>query len=295
MEGIDVLSNIYTALRKHPIYFLPQLIFTILLVLMILAVALPLSSSLIAQNITNSTSSSAAVTALATSFVATLPDFLVVGVIMFLAIVLFNGMYIDLVSKWKNASASLSESVNATISRFVDLFLYYLLISVIEAAIFFIVFAPSIGPFLNAIGSPSSAASTAWIGAGLGLLGSAAVCVVLSVILVPLFFTAPVIIMLENKGPIKALRESIAIGRKDFFGILGVLVVFVVAYLIIAGAANAIAVIPVVGPLLNLVVSMFLPILSYLIAPMYYVTFVKKTSAKPARTKATPARRRRKG
>ncbi len=290
MEGIDVLSNTYAALKKHPIYILPQLIFTILLVLMILAIALPLSSSLIAQNITNNTSSSVAVTALATSFVATLPDFLVVGVIMFLAIVLLNGMYIDLVSKWKNASASLSESVNVTLSRFVDLFLYYILIFVIEAAILFIVFAPSIGPFLNAIASPLSAASTAWIGASLGLLGSAAVCVVIGVILAPLFFTAPVIIMLENKGPITALKESIAIGRKDFLGILGVLVVFVVAYLIIAGAANAIAVIPVVGPLLNIVVSIFLPILTFVTAPMYYVTFVKTPKTKPAST-----RRRRKG
>ncbi len=278
MEGIDVVSNCLAAIRKHPIFLVPELVLTIFAALLAFALIVPLTASIIGQSSSLNATISPAV-AIAT-IVQLIPNFIILIVIVAVASLILEAMYIVLVSKWNESTASLTDAFSIALSRFFDLFLYSLLILVIEGVIALILFAPSISTLAPLISNPSLATTNMWAQFLLGAIGSILIGVLIGIILAPLLFTGATIVVLEKLGPIKAFMASIEIGKKDFVGILGVYLIFIITYIIIYVISVVLGLIPYIGAIFTLALSILLGTFAYLIAPMYYVTFARQNNAK---------------
>lgn len=273
MQGVDVVANCIEAIRKHPVLLVPQLIIVVVAGIIGVLLIAPVLSSLILTNSTNP-----APGAVLSTLSNLIPGFIILVVITAIMGLIVEGMYMDMVSKWKNESLSLRDAFDTAILRFVDLFLYSLIILVIEGAILLLLFSSALSSVVGLMSSPTTASPSMIVTALAGIIGAVLIGVVLVIVLGPLVFTGTTIVVLEKAGPIKALMSSIEIGRQHFFSIIGVFIIFAIAYSVIYAIILILSIIPYIGGILSIIIAIFLGTFAQILAPMYYVTFIRPTS-----------------
>ncbi|MDE1767958.1 MAG: hypothetical protein KGH64_02380 [Candidatus Micrarchaeota archaeon] len=289
MDAVDVIKNTFKALKTHPIYVVPFLAYALVLGMLVLAlIVLPLLS------LSGAGTSGPTLTHSAAQIVAVLGTLIPGLIILFVAIILFSpvisGMYVYLVSKWNENQVSLSDAFNVSLNRVVDLLLYMILYGIVSIAVFGIAFSPFIASLIgiaaNSALTSSSSVPSSNSAAVVGLLFSLGISVILAVIAAlimgPLFYTAIPIVVIEKKGPINALKASIEIGKKDFFGILALMVLSGIVTLIVEFILNIINIIPIIGTIVFIIGYIFILTFTMMIPTMYYITLVQK-SPKPAK------------
>lgn len=272
MKGIDVVQQSIYAIKNHPKLLLPQLVLLVVAGLSAFALIVPLVLQLgLAQNSTAMPTPQVA----AQTIVQLIPNFIILILIALVVGMFVIGIYADAATKLNKPEISLQDTFSVSASRFIDLMLYSILITVIEIAVFGLIFSPSISTIIKFLQSggvvPSQAAITSFV---VGLLGSILVSIVLVIIGAPLLFATIPLIVIERKGPIQALKASISIGRKDFLGILGVFFIFLLFYCVADTISIILRHIPFIGFIFSLAVSVFIGAVGALLAPIYYTNFV---------------------
>ena len=290
MEGIDVASNIFTMLKNHPKVLVPQVVYLIIVIILALALLVPPLASIGASM--NSTAPNTPTGAAAMAFVFStlaqlIPQLIVLVIISALFGLILQGMYIDMATKWQSKDFSLSDSFGVAVSRYLHLFIFLIILTVIEAVIVFVLFSPTIYTVYNIATSSAAPPPTQVLQIVAGALVSILLGFVAFVILAPLLFTAPSMIVIDRKGAIEALKSSIALGKKDFFGIIGVLFIAACVYAVFYVLIILLDLLPYIGVVLTLILSLILSAFLYSLAPMYYITFGKKKLSPTAMPKAS--------
>lgn len=291
MEGIDVASNIFTSIKNHPKILVPQLVYLIIIGIAAAALIIPpLASVATSINSTAQTtpSGTAVIGLLASAISQLIPSLIILVIIGALFGVILQAMYTDMASKWKNNDFSLSDSFGVALSRFVDLFIYTIILTVIELVIVLILFSPTIAALYKIGASGIAPQTTQLVQILAGALVSVLLGIIVAIILAPLLLAAPAIIVIEKKGAIAALKSSIDLGKKDFFGILGVLVIAACVYAVFYVLIILVDIIPYIGVIITLILSIILSSFLYSVAPMYYITFGQQ-KLNPAAAPKTPA------
>lgn len=301
MEGIDVVRNCLAVMKKHPIIFVPQLVSFLLslgLVLLLFATVYPAGSAFSTNP--NPSTASAMPSFNYAALAQLLPVLVILGVVIMLVEIVLQAMTIYLTLNWKKDRLSLKDAFDTALNRFFKLLLYWIIILIIWAIIIIALFLPVISSAANLMSSPSTITPSTLVPVVVSILLSALLGIVIVLILMPFIFVGGPIIILENVGPVQAFMSSIDAGKKDFFGIIGVLLVFgivyFVLYIIVSALSIALGVIPLVGGVVSAIGSIFLGTFLTELSPMYYTTFVKppQAIAQPAANASTKTKRRRK-
>ncbi len=276
MEIFDVIISSLKTMKGHPKFVLP----TVLVLVLALALGLAFTFLAIANLSAIHAHAALSVSALLSVLKTMVPSIALLIIIFFFIGILIQGVYISLCSKRNAKNVSLSQAFGAAAGRYRDLLGFGIIAAAISlaAAAAFLLPVAYIGynslllPYLNNVHvSASSAIGFAIVALVMLVLYAVAI----ATISVLLFAGAP-LVMLKGRGPVQALRESYAIGRKDFVNIL----ILLIANAILIGAIELVGsifqTIPILGAVIYVAISIFVSSYSMLIPPMYYLTFCKK-------------------
>ncbi len=275
MNQAAIISRSINAIKEHPKFLLPYLGLIVASVFIGIFVAVAVIIYL-----STSASSSTVSMHILSVIITLLPLFILAAAFIFLVYVYLNGVYISMASLYvANGNPSITKALSASAARFKDLLILEIIVSFAYLLSAIVILYPVIGPAQSLISAIQSGAGH--IMAHLlefvsysfmfGII-YIAVAIVLSI----LFFVAPPMVVLGKKGPIDALRESINIGKNNCMYIF---ILLLLSFLVILAVDLIIAVfsiIPLLGTIINLILSMFIGVFSMLIAPIYYLSLMKK-------------------
>jgi len=284
MDTFDVIGDSFNAIKQHPKYVIPAILFSIVFlagaVLIVVSLIFGASHSSITSGSWLPLSLHNIKAELPVIFSALLPALIPFIIVIFLLGVLIKGTYIDLAFKSKNKKASILESMHVAVSRYAPLLAYEIVVAIMDLAIaaIFIVLILHFGynsvimPYLNNIAiSPS-----AFIGFVTAAIILGIVYVVVSVAISILFWLGPSIIVLDNKGFRQALAASFNTGKKDAIRIFIVMLLAGVIAGVAIDIASLLRVIPILGAAIEFIVNVVVMAFVQLLAPAYYLRFYKK-------------------
>jgi hypothetical protein len=95
-----------------------------------------------------------------------------------------------------------------------------------------------------------------------------------AVIIAILFFQTTTVIIVENKGPVPAIKKAMEIGGKNFLAIFALYLIIAVLYAVL----GLFALIPIVGIIIQFIGGTILGIISLLVQPGFYFNYVSTNS-----------------
>lgn len=205
------------------------------------------------------------------TFVAAFIFFLVVLMgVVFLIEPIWLGTYYSMALQGLKGDISLTYALNQAVQKYIPLLWTFALEALIFVVIDALIFSPLVIPALGLIhaysvtGSASSTAVTAAIASllGIGLL-LVLVYLIVSAILAPILYEAVPLVMLEGVSGIKAIRESIDMGEKNFWSILFLIVGIALIYfginIVLSVLVDAVTILnQIAGSLLNIAITILL-------------------------------------
>ncbi len=278
MDIFNVVTSSINSLKRNPKLLLPSFILVIFAVVVMAALSGLFLRAIPGQVTSNHQLYSRLV--LAVTSIA--PVLILFAFIVFLAVVLVKGMYIDLSYNLRKfpKRPSLRHSFRMAMFRYKDLLEFEVIVAIVYLVLVLILLGPLfllaqgsiIIPYLNGLAITSSALFS-FLLAALVLI---AVFAVLSLAALILLWLGPCVVVLDGKGAKEALMASVSIGKKEPLRIFGILVI---AYLISAAAmlvSRWLQAIPVLGVIISFIIGIGVMSFIELIAPMYYLAFHKK-------------------
>ena len=265
-EGIDLVKDNYlSALGTYIVFF----VFGIVLTVIVLALAAGMAGG-IATGITGGgLSASNLGTEVTTLFVPIIMIVLIPIIAIILISPIFSGIYYSLAMQamGKKGKASLGKAFGESIEAYKKLLWTLILTAIITFVIVVIIFVPFT---IYLIASGSSAALHNNVLAVIVVVGiTAIVGVIVLLALSILFYEAVPLAMLDGTSGLAAIEKSVAIGRKYYRSIIGLIILtalFSGLVYIVAGIISVIFSIisPIVGIIANFVISIILD--SFLVA-----------------------------
>ena len=216
---------------------------------------------------------------------------LVLGVIFLLEPLWIGSYYAIAVQNMSGRRVSAWDAISMAKDRYVKLLwtmaLETLVFIAVDAVIFSPLAVPSIG-FINAYAASGSMSNA--VGSSLlPLIGLAIVLIIVyllaSAALAPLLYEAVPLVMLEGVSGVGAVKESIEIGRGNFWNIIWLVVLFGIIYGAVVFAQNLVAFAMQVlghlaGSILALIISFlvgaFLTAWFYVLPIIFYNDFLRK-------------------
>jgi hypothetical protein len=225
-----VLEEGFALIGKNYIKFLLLYLFIILIFVVIIFAALLL---IVILGLLTA-AATGALTALVVFFVVVL-----VGVVLLIE-PLWLGAYYSMALQGLKGEISIAYAIKQAVQRYIPLLwtiaLEALIVIVIDALIFSPLILPALGLLhsLPASGTTSMASIEALLKNSLVLIGIAIILVLVyllvSAILAPILYEAVPLVMLENVSGVKAIKESISIGRSQFWNLLLIIIAITMIY-----------------------------------------------------------------
>ncbi|MCL4365590.1 hypothetical protein M1590_04695 [Candidatus Marsarchaeota archaeon] len=274
MDIFNIITYSINAIRKHPKFLLPTIIVTILGTIagLILAAYIITSPTLLHR----ATTLSDALSAFPLVIQKIMPALAIFVVIFFFIGAFVQGTYVMLCSKWRSKEVSIKWAFGATSSRYMDLLLFSILIFAISAALIAIFLLPAAYIGFSAFSGGANTPPMVLLGTIFLMILLILLFAIAAVIVSVFLFVSIPLILLKRRGPLQALKESYAICRKDFANIL----VLLIANAILIGAIEVVGsmfqVIPIIGTIIYIIISIFVSSYSQMIPTMYYIEIYKK-------------------
>ena len=274
MDILNVIALSMKAIKKHPRFLLPAIMVTILgTIVGLILVAFILISPTLSHR---ATSLDASLSTLPLVMQAIIPALAIFIVIFFFIGAFVQGTYVMLCSKWRSKEVSIKWAFSATSSRYVDLLLFGILISAIYVSLIAIFLLPAAYIGFSAVSGSANPSPSALLVTIFLILLLILLFAIAAVIVSVFFFVSIPLILLKRRGPLQSLKESYAICRKDFVNIL----VLLIANAILMGAIEVVGsmfqVIPIIGTIIYIIISIFVSSYSQMVPTMYYTEIYKK-------------------
>ncbi len=284
MDIATVVVSSLRAIRRHPRFLVPALFYLIFA----LGISAVLSSLFLSAIPGHVAAQNQLQTRVGTAFAKIAPIAVVIGVILFLVGIAVKGTYISMVQDQKRLKKlSIRRSFEVAVSRYWSLFAFEVISVVAELVVAAIFLVPLIYlaegaiiyPYLNkiAISGPS------FLGFSAAALVLLLLYFIFAIIVTILLWLGSSIVVIEGSGAAASLKRAVAIGKSDFMRIFGTLAI---AYLISAIAllvSRAFQIIPVIGVLVSLIITIGIMAFVEVLAPMYYLDFHKKAQPRQRR------------
>ncbi|MDE1860171.1 MAG: hypothetical protein KGH72_00450 [Candidatus Micrarchaeota archaeon] len=317
MSVFDVVWDAFNILKNYPVVIVPYLILIGLsfIVGLILAVAIFASvaqqfhsgnalfhSGNMMANLTQNYTLNATNSSFNSTFAGTaagrmamesllqdlwvlLPSLIIVVLIFYVIGVFINIMYIDMAAQAFAKKPVLGAAFDTAVARFLSvlgLSLIYLAVYLIVFGILaLLLFGTQISAITNLMSSAGSGANT---GQWVPLLVTGVVFVILAlvigIILGILLYNGYAVAVLERLGPVDAFKKSIDIGRKRFWNILGLFALIILITLGYIAVYFLISLIPVIGSIIDIVLSIVFGVWSTMLPATFYMEYVKGTRPK---------------
>lgn len=275
MSITETISNMFSAIKAHPKFMIPELILVVLgtVVGIVAAIAIILGAGGLHSSALGSSSTLKLVVSL-------LPIIIIAAIIFFLIVIFFLGWQILLCSKWEDKKVSLSVTMGMVSKRYPSLLAYEVIVLLVGIVVLLIFGLPLLSALYNSVWIPHTQGVKIAQGTILGLIGEFAILGILGliayVIIAVLFLFGPPIVMLENSSAIEAIKKSISIGKKNFLGILAFLIVNVIVIGVMEIITALIGIIPILGQIISILFGIFISTYATMIPTMYYITDYKK-------------------
>lgn len=291
MSVVDVYKKSFDILKQNPKIVLPYIAYFIAIV--VIEVIIFLSVGLL-----GAASGGAAALLGSGSFVGALA---LLGIIAALLSVLMSGTYLAIAGQgYDSGKVTLGAAFDVSKRRFVPLLGYTVIVIVIALVIlvpFIAVGWSSLRDLGSGFGSVLSSGASGLTASSLTpliLLGFRVLSLFIIYILVAgivsiFYYTGTAIIVLDNKGAVEALKQSIGIGRTRFVQIVGLYLLGLVIGICFAVVYVVLLIIPILGIILAYLLQFFFASWISMIPAVYYLNEIKKSAA-PEPKKTIPKR-----
>lgn len=278
MDIFNIVADSLKALKKHPKLLFPALMLTLFAIVVAYVASWLFLSAIPGQVMSNHQLYSRVTLALT----RIAPVMALILLVVFLAGVLAKGMYVDLCYNLRKypKRPSLRHSFKVALSRYKDLLLYEVAVTITFLVILLITAGPLFilanGTIIQPYLSGTTISSQSYLNFSGLLILSLIVFVVLYIAASLLLWLGPAIVVLDSADAKRALTTSISIGKKEPFRIFGTIVI---AYFIVAIAlflSRILQAVPFLGVIFSFIISMGIAAFIELVAPMYYLSFHKR-------------------
>jgi hypothetical protein len=218
---------------------------------------------------------------------------IVVLAIMFIVEPLWIGSYYAMALQYLNGGTiSVFDAIGKARQKYVPLLWTMALETLIFVVIDVLIFSPLVVPaasFFHVLTASSSLSGSAVIRAGIPLLllgiVMAIVFLLVTLVLAPLLYEAVPLVMLENVRGVKAIKESIDIGRKTFWNLIWLFVLFGIVYGLIELGQGMVTFVlnllgllagSILGIIISLFVGAFVTAWLYVLPIIFYRDFLDK-------------------
>lgn len=283
MTVVDVLTDTYTILKNNLIVIVPNLLFIVLAGVFLAVILVALFSLGLVSGPQQS----------ANPIVTALGVLLIIFFVVYLLAALFvQLMYISMGLSAFKKKISLNDAFGAAKKSFFRALgvavIYAILYGVILLLLYLLLLHGKLAPLISTVASNSTNSSINSTASG-HILSSPAIQLfvllftfallfaAISVLISPFLYLATTFVVAEGLGPVDAIRKSIETGKRMYLSLLGLVVLSVVLITVISFIVD---IIPYIGILLNIVVSLFTSAWSSMLAPVFYQEYIKKLKLK---------------
>jgi hypothetical protein len=259
----QVLRESWDVIKTEPSVVLPYAVIAILLAAVVgTATVLFLVPTLIGMQAAGSLSAGHVLSAIVAPLFAAIGAAVVVS--FFIAPIL-TGIYISIAAQTrqrKGSRASIAKAFIVARKNYIRLLEVELIVLVIEAVIAVVI----LSPFILSIASGTFSLTYAGL-----LLVAAVVLFFVSMFL----FLPSVITVVENKGPIEAVKKSFEVAKAKFYPIFRLYLVLIGIGIVYGVVTGIIGVIPFVGAAIVFVMALVYSTWNLMVPVFFYLDFVK--------------------